>query len=394
MPGSSPSFESPSTVAATTLGFAAFSAFGVTLVLVGANQAELARSLDMDLSRSGLLGAALALGAGIGVTGAGPIVDRFARRPLFVAALLVAATALATLHEGVSFARAFAHILVLGAGAGFYDTLLNAVAIQQGGAEAPKRLALLHAGATLGAVTGPPLVAWLSASGGWSRSFHATGVLMFVLAGVAAFVPLPRPAPFRTRELGAPPPRSLWSLSLVLLAVVGFSYVGAETALTIFAVPWATSVGREASVGQFSISTFWLGLLAGRLGMLVVRRPLGAGFLALSGVAGAAVLGVAIGCEVTRIELTMLFAGIALGAVYPVMIGLAGARFPEASGTAAGLVAGAGALGGFVVPWLAGTVGDVHGLRAAVLSLGMLSLLLAGAAAALRIRRGSAAAQP
>jgi nitrate/nitrite transporter NarK len=128
--------------------------------------------------------------------------------------------------------------------------------------------------------------------------------------------------------------------------------------------------------------------------MLVVRRPLGAGFLACSGAAGAAVLGLSIFCDVTRIELAMLCAGIALGAVYPVMIGLAGARFPEASGTAAGLVAGAGALGGFVVPWLAGAVGDARGLRAAVLSVGLLSLLLAAAAAALRIRRGSAAAQP
>jgi hypothetical protein len=55
------------------LGFSAFLAFGVLLVLVGANQADLARDLDLDLAHSGLLVSSLALGIGIGVVGAGPI---------------------------------------------------------------------------------------------------------------------------------------------------------------------------------------------------------------------------------------------------------------------------------------------------------------------------------
>lgn len=360
---------------ATLLGFVAFLAFGVVLVLVGANQAELARSLDMDLARSGLLGAALALGAGIGVTGAGPIVDRFPRRPLFVASLLVAALALLTVHDAVSFERAFAHVFTLGVGAGFYDTLLNAVAIQQSAGDASRRLALLHAGATAGAVVGPPLVAALGAHGGWATSFHATGGMLLAIALWAALVPLPAPATRGPRDAAAARPRSLVSLSLLLLAIVGFSYVGAETALTIFAVPWAAHAGHDEATGQLAISTFWLGLLAGRLGMLRTRRPLGVGFLAGAGLAGAGCLLAGVVLPSLRIELVMLAIGIAIGAVYPVMIALAGARFPEASGTAAGLVAGTGALGGFVVPWASGAIGDAAGLPVALASV---ALVIAG----------------
>jgi fucose permease len=363
------------------LGFAAFVAFGVVLVLVGANQDALSRALDLDLAASGLLGAALALGAGFGVTGAGPIVDRYARRPLFVASLFVAAAALLTLHPGVSYARAFAHLVVLGAGAGFYDTLLNAVVIQRAGADAARPLALLHAGATAGAVLGPLLVGALARLGDWSASFRATGVALVVLAAWAACVPLPPPPraargaqdgdDAATRDARGP---SLWSIALLALAGVGFAYVGVETAVTVFAVPWAGGLlSLGAARGQSAISTFWLGLLVGRVAMLVARRELGVGFLLASGASGGAVLAVSTLLRVEWIEAATFAAGLALGAVYPVMIAIAGRRFPHASGTAAGLVAGAGALGGFTVPWVAGAVGDALGISAALLAIALFS---------------------
>ena len=62
------------------LGFTAFLAFGVVLVLLGASQADLAEALSLDLARSGLLGSVLALGIGVGVVGAGPLFDRYPRR--------------------------------------------------------------------------------------------------------------------------------------------------------------------------------------------------------------------------------------------------------------------------------------------------------------------------
>jgi len=304
------------------VGFAAFLAFGVVLVLVGANQADLASALGMDLSRSGLLGAAVALGAGTGVTAAGPLVDRFPRRPLFVGALLVAALALLTLDRHTSFWQAFAHLVLLGMGAGFYDTLLNAVVIHESGAHAARPLALLHAGATAGAVAGPPLIGWLAQLGDWTWSFHATGALFVLLAAWASWVRLPAPpnaAPARASD-------RVFTLPLLALAVVAFAYVGVETAVTLFAVPWAQILlALPAARGQTAISAFWLGLLGGRLAMLGLGRSLGARFLASAGVGGALILAAALFARIPQLELVTLAGGLALGAVYPVMIALAGA---------------------------------------------------------------------
>jgi nitrate/nitrite transporter NarK len=76
------------------------------------------------------------------------------------------------------------------------------------------------------------------------------------------------------------------------------------------------------------------------------------------------------------------------------MIALAGAEFPFASGTAAGLVAGAGALGGFAIPWMTGALGDAVGLAAGLATSSLWCLAITAAAFALaRMSRASAPAR-
>ncbi len=372
------------------LGFAAFTLLGVVLVLVGASQAELARALGLDLARSGLLGAALPLGAGLGVTLAGPVVDRLPRRPVFLAAVLLAALAGLTVAPQIGFVRAFLHVIALGIGIGVYDTLMNALVIERHGAASGRPLALLHAAATLGAVLGPPLVGWLASHGDWTTSFRVMGGALLALCPWVAALPLPAPAGGSARHAGAPA-SPLASRALLALAGVGFAYVGVETGVTLFCVAWAgTGLGLPAARGRSAISSFWLGLLLGRLVLLGLRRPAGTGLLAASGVGGALFLGVALLARALPLELATGLAGLCLGAVYPVMMAVTGRHFPGAAGTATGLVAGAAAAGGFCVPWLAGWLGDAAGIGAALAGLAALSLGISAAA----LRVGSARVDP
>ena len=373
------------------VGSAAFLLLGIVLVLVGANQAAMARDLGMDLAASGFLGASLALGLGVGVTSSGPLVDRFPRRPLFAGASAMTALALLTVEPGMGYGRAVAHVAVIGAGCGFYDTLLNAAALDRWRERSAGALAFLHAAATAGAVAGPPLVAWSTEGGSWAASFHGLGWLFAGLAVWAAAVPLPGSGSDAARPSGgAPPPArgSLLAPALLALGAIAFAYVGIENGLTLFAVPWATAgLGEDEAAGRAGISVLWFGLLLGRLALVPQRRPLGAGLLALCGFAGAAVVCAGTLFEVRSLALVLGLAGLALGPVYPVMISLAGRRFPHAAGTAAGLVGGAGALGGFFLPWITGVVGDVAGIVTAVTLLGAWSLLIGVSALALWRRR-------
>ncbi len=366
------------------LGFAAFLAFGSVLVLVGSNQAALARDLSLDLSRTGLLGSTLVLGIGIGVVGAGPLVDRHPRRPLWVASMGLAAAALLGVGPRMPYARLLAQLLVVGIGIGLYDTLISTVVVERFRERAARPMSAVHSAATLGAMLGSPLAAWLAASHGWAASFHAAGIAHAALAVAGLVVTLPSPArPARRAGTRALP--ALLTPAFAPFALAAFAYVGIESAITVFAVPYATQAhGVDAARGLASISVFWLGLFAGRLAPAALPFAPDARWIAVGGAASAVVL--ALGGGVLSPELVFGATGLALGCVYPLAVAIVGQRFPDARGTAAGLTAGAGALGGFVVPWLHGAIGDRFGVSAAVASLALWSLAVGGAALLVRRR--------
>jgi fucose permease len=372
------------------LGFAAFLAFGLVLVLVGANQAALARDLSLDLSRTGLLGSTLVLGIGIGVVGAGPLVDRYARRPLWLASMGLAAAALLGVGAEMPFARLLVQLLAVGVGIGLYDTLISTLVVERFRERAARPMSAVHSAATLGAMLGSPLAAWLAADHGWAASFHAAGAahLLLGVAGLAVALPSPaRAAAPAAQTQAAPRARGALALSpgFAPFALASFAYVGVESAVTVFAVPYAVRAhGLDAARGLASISVFWLGLLAGRLAPAALPFAPDARWIAIGGAAGAAALG--FGGVLPSPELVFGATGLALGCVYPLAVALVGQRFPDARGMATGLTAGAGAVGGFVVPWLHGAIGDRFGVGVAVASLALWSLLVGGAALLVRRR--------
>jgi len=360
------------------LCFGAFLCFGMVLVLIGANQAGLEAELGLDLAGTGLLVSALSAGLGVGVVVAGPIFDRFPRRPLFAGATLLAGLALLGVSPGMSFARWLGHAALFGLGIGLYDTLINAVVVQRYGERAARPMIVLHAAATLGAVLAPLFVDWVGDRAHYTASFVWVGWAHVAVAGWALCVPLPAPP---GAAQGAPRLRPRDFAPLLPLALVSFCYVGVEAAATVFAIPYATDgLGLAARRGQLGISAFWLGLLVGRLGVLALRGELAERVLVGAGLAAAAALGAATGLGVAQVELVLGALGLALGSVYPVMISLAGQRVPAARGTAAGLAAGAGALGGFTVPWLTGVLGDAAGVATGFASLTLWCAAVAGAA--------------
>jgi fucose permease len=369
------------------LAFVSFFAFGVGLVIVGANQAGLAAALALDLSASGLLAASLSLGIGAGVLASGPVVDHFRRRPLFAAASAGSALALAGVSAEMGFARAVFCLAAFGFALGCYETLLNTVVAERYRERAARPLSFVHVGATLGAVVGAPVIAWIAARSHWAASFHASAAV-FVALGLVGL-----PVPFDAHR---PPARSDGrraglgvGAAILPYAGVALCYVGVETAVTLFATPYARdALGLAQARGVAAISAFWLGLLGGRLLFLLWRGPVDARLLAAAGFGAALLLAAGVAAELRALELLVGGAGLLLGLVFPVFVALAMLRFPEARGTATGVVTGAGALGGFLVPWVTGVLGDARGIRAAFLSLAAWCLLLAACAlVALRERR-------
>ena len=365
------------------LCFCAFLAFGAVLVLLGANQASLAAELGLDLAQSGLLASALAAGLGAGVVIAGPLFDRYPRRPLFVGSALLAAVALLGVQREMSYARWLVHAAAAGMGIGLYDTLINAVVVQRYRERAARPMLAVHSAATIGAMLSPPLVGWIASAHHFTASFAAAGWAHVAIAGWAACVALPAPEPRGATPDGGDV-RGIAFASLLPVAAVAFAYVGVESSLTMFAVPYASgALALDAERGRNAIGAFWLGLLVGRLGVLAVRGALDARILVGAGALAAALVAASVGLG-SPPELGSFAVGCALGCVYPLMIALAGQTAPSARGTAAGLAAGAGALGGVAVPWVTGAVGDAAGIAFGFATLALWCGAIALAAAVSR----------
>ncbi len=364
------------------LAFAAFLLFGVALVLLGANQDEIARALRLDLAQSGLLASALAFGLGAGMLSAGPLVDRFARRPLLLAATLASGLGLVTIDAGISYPRLLAQLFAVGWGGGVYDVLLSVLIVERYADGAARRVSLAHAAATLGAMAGPALAGSLGARFDWSATFLVAGSGYLGFAVWAAAFPLP--APPRAAGSRGGERVSLRSPALLAFAVASFAYLGVETAATLFAVPYATNgLGLDAGRGRAAISSFWLGILVGRVALVLWPREADARWLATAGIAGAALLAGSAALALPWIELSFALCGASVGAVFPLLLTLVAQAFPRAPALATALVAGGGELGGIAVPWLHGALGDRFGIQTGVGTLALWLVALGGAAACL-----------
>lgn len=395
------------------LGSCTFFIFGIVLTLLGTTQAEMARELGLDLARSGFLGAMMALGMGAGVLIAGPVVDRFERAPIYAGACVLTGVCLAAVGPGISYAGIVSLLFAAGLGCGAFNTIVNAVVIESAGARSAAALAVVHSCATLGATVGPLGVRALLAAGHWSAVFQAIGALHLLLACAALRLRNSRPRastidrargstseergesasasvrdPTPALPLTAAGAATLRDsrLPLLMLGCVTFAYVGVETGLTLFAVPWAAEQAVSEKLGQWSISAFWGGLLLGRLLLALQRSSRGLQLLAACGIAGAAIVCTSSVLGLGPLVLVTAVAGLAIGPVYPTTIALAAARVPSAPGTALGLVAATGACGGFAIPWYVGAVGDAMGVRLAIALLGVHLCVITAAALALAAR--------
>jgi len=361
-----------------SLAAPAFTLFGALLVLVGVTQHELATRLHLGLADSGLLAAAMVLGVGIGVLAAGPLVDRLERRLLFVASAGATGIALLTVDSSMGFPRALAHLLFAGVGGGLYETLLNTETIERYAERSVRAMTLFHATTTVGAIATPLVLNGLASrgfAGDFPAVFRFIGAAHLLLAGLALGSPFGVPA----RSSGATrtdvPAREtarVMTPSLAALCIAAFAYIGIESTMTAFSVPYAVDgLGLDAERGRAAISTLWLGLLAGRLVFAWRVGANGVRPAVSAGLAAGAVLALGVAFGWTAIELVTALVGFALGGVFPLLVALAGRRTPHATGSAVGLVAGLGSMGGFVVPWLTGIAGDQLGVTPA---LGALSL--------------------
>jgi fucose permease len=195
---------------------------------------------------------------------------------------------------------------------------------------------------------------------------------------------------------GVEAPRSVYASALVwVFACLLFLYVGAESGMNGWTAVYLTETSSlPLALAALGTSGFWIALTVGRLiGAGVGDKVPPWRFLLvclLLSAAGGALLVAGRGSLALSVAAILLI-GASYGPIFPTIIAIITADFPNAAGKAAALTMLFGGLGGMVIPWLQGVLLEGSGPLAAGGLIAVANLAMVGLYYLARIAERSSA---
>ena len=311
----------------------------------------------------------------IGALAGGWATERVGRRPVLVGAFAVGGLCL--LAQG--FSTQWWVFVLLGVprsvGSGAVDSGGSALMLDLYPEGRGRALNAVHLFFAVGATAAPFVVGALDGAGvAWQTLMTASGAALLVIAAVAAVTPMPEGRHHRAAPLaGVSAPaglreRRLWLRTPILaLGLAIGCYVGTEMGVSSWLVRFLADAPVAASTGALGL--FWAGLMLGRLTSAAFSDRFD--HLALA-VGAAVVAGVSLTAAIIVPELGVSVAlfgvvGFACGPIYPLIMALAGERYPDRAAAVAGILTGASVVGSVVVPPVMGFLSAAVGMTAVML---------------------------
>ncbi len=358
----------------------AFAGFGVFWGAYSALVPAIQQRTGLADGRLGLALMAIPLGALPAMRLAGRLVDRHGAVRLMpvslgLFAIVVPLSGLA--RSGPVLAGAF---VLLGVATGLLDVVVNVATAAWERLESHRLMALGHAMFSAGVLTGS-IATGLARNAGAGPQ-HVLPVVAVVLAALALLQPAYRKVPSHSDErVRGGLPRVLLLLGVLVAAsfliedaVQSWSALRLERGLG--APPWLSALGPGLFAGAMTAGRLGAHVVGGRLPE--TRLVVGGGLL----IAGGSVL-LAVAPVVSAALLGVVLVGAGVSVLAPTLFSAVGAR--SAAGRQGADLAAVTALGytGFVIgPPLVGLISGATSLPVALGLLGILGLLLAGAAPA------------
>lgn len=353
--------------------------FGIVLTVLGAVLPTVIERFGIDKAQAGSLFLLMTFGILAGSLVFGPMVDRYGYKGMLLLATLLIVIGL----EGIAFASSLALLRVaiafIGFGGGIMNGGTNALVADISSEAKSASLNLLGVFFGIGAVGVPFALAILS--GSFSNRALIAGVGALVLIPLLFIAATPFPAPKQPQ--GFPIAAAGRLTRDPLLFLLGFMLF-LESGMEITVGGWtSTFVNEELAVAQRTalvvLSLYWLGMMLARLALGTVLKnvpPVRALYVCLSvGFIGSVTLLMTHNVSAAAVGVFML--GVGFAATFPAVLGLVGDRYAELSGTAFSLVIAMALCGGMLLPWLAGVLGGIYGMRGSFLIVPTALLVLA-----------------
>lgn len=338
--------------------------FGVSLITLGSVATTLKTKFLLDGIAAGTLFSILPFGILTGSLIFGPVCDRYGYRLL----LITACIAMFAGFEGIAFVQSLAVlkacIFIFGLGGGIINGATNAIVADISTKKKAANLSLLGVFFGIGALGMPLVLATLAET---FHSLHIVAVVGFftlVVALLCAFVSFPPAKQKENRSSVNWKKLVQWLLLLIAL------FLFFQSSFEAIVNNWATTYLTSKRVMSESRALYGLSIHVA--GMVVMRLLTGILFRNISPqkiqwiCLVLLTLGIALmqfGADQYIIITGLFLSGAGLAGGFPIMLGFAGERFPELTGTAFSFIFTVALIGNMLINYLMGIIVQKYGVR-------------------------------
>jgi len=356
--------------------------FGMAMALLGAVLPVVSERVHIQLGQVGTLIAGLDLAMLASMLGLGVVMDRYGKKwPLVGGSALVGA-GLPVIAAAGEWRMLLVGAMLLGAGGGALNGATNTLVADLHTDPRKKTAALNLLGVFFGfgALLLPFVIGALLEELGLERILHVAAGFSLALAAACLalrFPPAKRAEGVPLREVGRLARQPL----VILFALMLFCQSGNEFTLAGYT---ATYLGRDLGFAvreaSYWLAGYWgVGMATRIIWSRVLLRAKGPPVVMGSALATAAgIVLLATARSSAAGGLGVLVTGASIAGIYPTVLGQAGSRFEEHSGTVFGILFAVALTGGMALPWVVGQLAEARGLRAGLLVTAAASLAVCG----------------
>jgi fucose permease len=342
--------------------------FGIVMSILGALLPSVIEQFGLDKAMAGSLFPLMTIGMLLGSLLFGPIVDRYGYKGLLIVCSGLVLIGLEMIGHAGALSTLRIAMFLIGLGGGVINGASNALVADIYVEERGARLSLLGVFFGISAFSIPFLLGLLMDAFGYARLAMVVGGCVAIPILFFLLIRFPEPKQkqgFPLKE-GA---RLIKEAPLLLFGLMLFFESGMEMTMG----GWSATFFKEALAIESSraviyLSFFWLALMAARLILPRLLKGCQAGRLLVSFIS-IAFLGTLLLLSARSAGLALaglMMVGFGFAAVYPIVLGFVGDRYPALSGTAFSMVFVMALTGGSLMPWISGLLGKAHGLRMAL----------------------------
>lgn len=355
------------TVSLSAAAYSGMLVFGIVMALLGAVLPALSARLDYSVADIGGLFLAMNSAMLVATLLLGVAMDRFGMKAPLTAGPWLVALALVMISRASSYASLLPAVICLGAGGGAVNGASNTLVADLHDDPRRKNAALNLLGVFfgVGALLLPFTLGALLHTAGVDRLLHATAALCGLTGLFALSLRFPEPKQPHRLPLDRMP-RFLRTPSVLLMGFLLFFQSGNEFLLGGYFSTFLTrGLGETAGTASYLLAGYWASIMLARIALSrVLIRVSGHAVVGCSAIVAAFGASWVAAAESAGIAAAgMMLTGAALSGIFPTMLGLAGGRFREHSGTVFGILITIGLCGGMLMPWLAGHLAEAAGLR-------------------------------